>query len=197
MAMNLSKGSTSPVTGTTGTPVSKLLCGVGWDVSGGGQKGLVGRFNRFKGVDLDVSAIARDSAGTPIGGAWFDNLRAFGGAITHTGDNKTGKGDGDDEQVVLDLASMPQEVHSIAITLSSYKGATFEKVNNAQCRLVDLSAGGDGVELGTIYIPIQGDYTAALVARVTRDGNGGWTVENIGKFGHGKTWQQMQAFASQ
>ena len=69
MALDLSKGRTSPVVGNGGLPVSRLLCGIGWDVSGGGQKGLMGRINRFKGVDLDVSAIARDAGGTAIGGA--------------------------------------------------------------------------------------------------------------------------------
>lgn len=174
--------------------VTSVMVGLGWDVSGGGKKGLMGAINRAKGVDLDASAVAFDSNRQAIGCCWYDNMRPFGGALTHTGDNRTGKGDGYDETILADLTRMPAEVQKIVFTLSSYKGASFAKVSNATCGLVDTSNGAENV-IGEIYLPVQGNNTAALVLKVERDGRGGWTAQKLSKLDYGKTWQDLARIA--
>lgn len=188
--LNLTKGRPEPLATSSGSAPSMLRVGVGWESNGGGKKGLMGKFNRLKGVDLDLSVIGRDASGTAIGGAYFDSLQAFGGALRHTGDNTTGKGAGYDEVAYVDLSRMPGQVSQIDVCLSSYKGADFSQVNEATCGVFDDSSGD---QLAEIYLPLEGNYTACLIARLTR-GDNGWSIEHIAKFGNASTWQQMRSF---
>lgn len=176
-----------------GVPVTSVAFGFGWDVSGGGKKGLMGRLNRFKGVDLDASLIALDATGTAIGVAWYDNPRPLGGAMVHLGDNTTGRGDGDDETITADLERLPEEVEMLVCTLSSFKGASFEKVNNATFNIYDANQGN--ALIGQTFLPVQSHETGAIMATVRRSA-GGWTVRKHNIFGPGNTWQHLVRLAT-
>ncbi|WP_104907974.1 TerD family protein [Nostoc sp. 'Lobaria pulmonaria (5183) cyanobiont'] len=96
--------------------------------------------------DLDASVICLDQNGkiTDIGNlVYFGNLSHKSGAITHLGDNLTGAGEGDDEQVLVDLARLPKEIVKLIFTVNIYDCITrkqeFAQVKNAFVRLVNTS----------------------------------------------------------
>jgi|GEM_PF-603001 len=178
-----------------GQAITQFSFGAGWDVSGGGQKGLMGKLNRLKGVDLDVSVVVFDASGQPFGNCHYDNARLFGGAITHTGDNRTGKGEGIDEEVMVDLPRLPDEAATLVCVLSSYKGATFAKVNNAECVVTDRS-GGKNEQFGHLYLPINPSYTAVVLAKAVRTGSG-WAIAEVRSFGNARNSQDVIRLASQ
>ena len=70
---------------------------------------------------------------------WFRQLRSRDGSIIHTGDNRTGAGEGDDEQIIVDLSGVPSEVSTIVFVVNSFTGENFSQIENAFCRLVDKS----------------------------------------------------------
>ncbi|CAE8715446.1 unnamed protein product, partial [Polarella glacialis] len=109
-------------------PMSSSLhstfAGLGWDVTMGE-------------VDLDVSAVMLDSNCRELDCVFFGNVEAKG--ITHSGDNVTGKGAGDDEVITLDLVSIPAQVDQVMFIINIYSlGKDFSQVASPYCRLVSL-----------------------------------------------------------
>ena len=90
---------------------------------------------------------------------------AFGGAISHSGDNLTGAGEGDDEQIRVRLADLPAEVHAPVFTIDSFGGQRFTQVARAFCRLLDER----GAELVRYDLSDTQDTTAVLMAAVVRE----------------------------
>merc|ERR1711924_275048 len=100
-----------------------IMAGLGWDAND-------------KGVDLDVSVVLFDSNGKQVEAIFFGNLSGSG--FKHSGDNLTGEGEGDDEQVHVDLDAVPSQITQAFFVVNAYtKSVTFEKVTNAYCRIVD------------------------------------------------------------
>lgn len=88
--------------------VTHLSIGVSWDPTVGSSGGLMGKLKQKKGTDLDLIAIAMQGA-DPVRLAGLDSLDPLGnGSLVHSGDNQTGKGDGDDETVTVDFARIPR-----------------------------------------------------------------------------------------
>ncbi|MEH2233971.1 MAG: TerD family protein [Nostoc sp.] len=146
MAINLQKGQSISLS-KEAPGLTKLMCGLGWDVPktaiGGG---FFGAFKSTQDCDLDASVICLDQNGkiTDIGNlVYFGNLSHKSGAITHLGDNLTGAGEGDDEQVLVDLARLPKEIVKLVFTVNIYDCITrkqeFAQVKNAFVRLVNTS----------------------------------------------------------
>lgn len=190
--MNLTKGASTPIRTASGTPVTRLYAGAGWSVSGEGKKGLMGRFNRFKGVDLDLAAVLLDTDGQALRMAWFDTPDAFNGAVVLSGDNRTGRGDGDDESLNIDLARVPTMITDVVLIVSAFKeGVSFARVADVTCRLVDAST---NTELGVYYPPIDSAQSAIVLARISRSGDG-WAAVMIGEMGAGKSRAQLLALA--
>lgn len=184
---------TKPASLTTsgGTPLDNLSFHFTWETSGGGKKGMIAGLKKAKGTDLDASLIALDSEKTPIGFASHDNPTPFRGALRHLGDDKRGRGG---ETIEVNLAALPTEVQYLVCVLSSYDGkTTFERVNNA---VFTIYHGDTPTVLGETYLPVQGTDTAALMAKVWRDGNG-WQVERLKVMGRGATWRDVAAMAAQ
>lgn len=192
MSIQLDKGDKAPLVTEAGKVPDRIMAGVGWTAGGGGSKGRFGAFKRDRGVDLDLSVIGRDRKGDAIGGAFYDNLTAFGGALQHTGDNRTGKGDGWDETVEIDLSKMPGSVDSVCIYLSSFKGADFSKIVEAKCGLYAVE-GRTEEEITELYLPIEGTSTACFIARIFRS-NDAWELQHVQKLGTARTWQEMRAW---
>ena len=142
MAINLEKGQRISLS-KEAPGLTKLMCGLGWDVvkrSGG----LFG--GNASNCDLDASVFCLDQDGKVKNVAnvvYFGNLSHKSGAITHLGDNLTGAGDGDDEQVIVDLSRLPQEIKKLVFTVNIYKSVDrkqdFSQVQNAFVRLVNIS----------------------------------------------------------
>ena len=111
-------------------PLARVIMGLGWDPATGRRS-----------IDLDASAIAFDASGKRVGMVWFTHLKEFNGALIHAGDNLTGQGEGDDEQIHVDLPALPDSVASLVFTITSYRGHKFTEVRNAFCRLVEAASG--------------------------------------------------------
>lgn len=120
--------------------LTAINVGLGWDV------------NTFSGgeFDLDASAIMLGANGKVISDShfvFFNNLKSPDGSVTHTGDNLTGEGDGDDEVIQVNLAGVPAEVEKIVFTVSIYdaetRGQNFGGVRNAFIRVVNQSGGAE------------------------------------------------------
>lgn len=147
MSVNLQKGQKVDLTkGNAG--LKRVMVGLGWDeVQQPQSRGLFGgMFGGGKAQDIDCDAIAflLDSSGRIARRAdvvFFNNLRHDSGCVTHQGDNLTGAGEGDDEQIMVDLSRLPAQYDKIVVLVSIYKASErnqhFGMINNAFIRLVD------------------------------------------------------------
>ncbi|WP_227430975.1 TerD family protein [Psychrobacter sp. I-STPA6b] len=195
MAVNLQKGQKISLNKEAGGTLTKIKMGLGWDVaqSASSKKGgfLSGLFGGGSGgedsIDLDASCIMFDSNKQPIDAIWFGQLQSKDGSITHTGDNRTGAGDGDDEVINVDLSRVPASVQSLVFTVNSFTGQTFESVENAFCRIVNAN---NNSEVARYNLSSQGSHTAMIMAKVYRH-NGEWKMHAIGEIASGRTFQDL------
>jgi tellurium resistance protein TerD len=139
MSVSLIKGSNVNLS-KEAPGLTAVAVGLGWDV----------RTTTGTDFDLDASAILCTEAGTVVSPGdfvFYNNLASVNGAVQHTGDNLTGEGDGDDEVIKVDLASVPAEATKIVFPVAIYDGdarkQTFGQVRNAFIRVVDQSSGGE------------------------------------------------------
>merc|ERR1712054_520660 len=96
------------------------------------------------GVDLDVSAVLMDQDGNDLEAVFFGRLESEEHGVQHTGDNLTGEGDGDDEQIVANLARIGPRCHSVFFVVNIYTGGkNFTQVANPYCRVVDDASGSE------------------------------------------------------
>ncbi|MGZ3183574.1 MAG: TerD family protein [Telluria sp.] len=185
MAVNLQKGQKISLEKEAGGALDRITMGLGWDaVKRGGFFGFGGSAQE---IDLDASCVMFDEKGGPVDVVWFRQLRSKDGSITHTGDNRTGAGDGDDEQIIVDLRGVPAHVKSLVFTVNSFTGQSFAQVQNAFCRIVN---NGDGREIARYELSVQGTHTAQIMAKLYRH-NGEWKMHAIGENGNGRTFDQL------
>jgi len=185
MAVNLQKGQKISLEKEAGGALSRVTMGLGWDVAKSG--GFFGFGAKSQAVDLDASVVMFDDANRPVDVVWFRQLKSRDGSITHTGDNRTGAGDGDDEQIVVDLRTVPASVKSLVFTVNSFTGQNFATVQNAFCRLFDTNS---GKEIARYDLSVQGPHTAQIMAKLYRH-NGEWKMHAIGENGTGRTFDDL------
>lgn len=174
MPINLSKG--QKVDLTKGNPSLKnIMVGLGWDVNA---------FDSGSDFDLDAAAFMLGSNGkcpTDKEFVFYGNLKHQSNSVEHMGDNLTGEGDGDDEQIKVDLANIPSNVEKIAFTVTIYdsenRRQNFGQVSNAFIRIVDEATGAELIryDLGEDF-SIE---TAVVVGELYRH-NGEWKFNAIG-----------------
>jgi len=131
----LSKGGNVSLTKEAGAAgLSAVVVGLGWDV----------RTTTGVDYDLDASALLCGAAGKVLSDnhfVFYNNLTSPDGAVEHTGDNRTGEGEGDDEQIKVNLALLGPEVQKIVIPVSiddaDTRGQNFGQVSNAFIRVVN------------------------------------------------------------
>mmetsp|Transcript_20319 Transcript_20319/g.46636 ORF Transcript_20319/g.46636 Transcript_20319/m.46636 type:complete len:445 (+) Transcript_20319:120-1454(+) len=153
--------------------LQRVTAGLGWDVRG-------------KGVDLDVSAVLFDSGAKVVNTVFFGNLKACG--VKHSGDNLTGEGDGDDEQIQIDLGAVPSQVHQVFLVVNIYtKNVTFDRVKNAYCRIFDST----NAELARFVLQEAGSKSCLLMARLFREAveAARWSFQALGTFSTGSMWK--------
>ena len=180
MAVNLQKGQKISLEKEAGGALTSVVMGLGWDVAK--KKGLFG-FGRNQEIDLDASCFMFDDNNHPVDLVYFGHLRSNDGSIQHSGDNRTGEGDGDDEQIAVNLARVPANIKSLVFTVNNYTGQDFSQVENAYCRLVD---GQSGKEIARYDLSAQGSHNAQIMAKLYRH-NGEWKMHAIGENGRGET----------
>ncbi|MEZ0490826.1 TerD family protein [Kineococcus sp. TBRC 1896] len=179
MAVSLTKGQKLSLSKSGGGELTRVFMGLGWDAV---AKGLFRK--KAVDIDLDASVLLFDGGGKLLDEVWFQQLRSKDGSVTHSGDNLTGEGDGDDEVVHLDLPAVPAAVQTLVFTVSSFTGQNFGQVQNAVCRLVD-AAGAQQVELARYELSEAGPHTALVMAKLTREGSG-WAMTAIGAPAQGR-----------
>ncbi|WP_340622242.1 TerD family protein [Xenorhabdus siamensis] len=177
-SVSLSKQSTS---------LDKIDFGLGWDPIAP-KKGFLSRL--FSGdnneIDLDASCILLDKSGNTIDVVWFGQLNSECGSVKHSGDNLTGEGDGDDEVISVDLIKLPADVEYLAFTVNSFRGQTFNDVENAFCRVVDQN----GKELARYQLNEQGAHTGIIISSLCRN-SGQWDFTAHGVACRGRTIEDM------
>ncbi|MDY2736213.1 TerD family protein [Intestinibacter sp.] len=174
MAITLSKG--QKVSLTKGNPGLKhLVVGLGWDT------------NKYDGgfdFDLDSAAFLLGEGGKVNNDAdfiFYNNLKHSSGAVEHLGDNLTGAGDGDDEQIKVDLSLVPANVSKIAFTVTIHEALerrqNFGQVSNSFVRVVNEDTKEEllNYELGEDF-SIE---TAVVVCEIYRH-NGEWKFNALG-----------------
>ncbi|WP_394583943.1 TerD family protein [Cytobacillus firmus] len=174
MGIQLSKGQRIDLT-KTNPGLTKAIIGLGWDT------------NKYSGghdFDLDASAFLADENSKCANDhdfIFYNNLQHPSGAVIHTGDNRTGEGDGDDEQLVVDFTKIPSHVHRIGITVTIHdaelRQQNFGQVSNAFVRLVDESSNQE-----LLRFDLGEDFsieTAVVFCELYRHGND-WKFNAIG-----------------
>lgn len=174
MSISLTKGQKIDL--TKGNPgLSKVLVGLGWDVN---------KYDGQAAFDLDTAAFVLAPNGKVSSDSdfvFYNNLKHSSGAIQHMGDNRTGIGEGDDEQIRVDLSKVPSSVDKIAFTVTIHEAEerrqNFGQVSNAYIRIMDES---NGKEL--IRYDLGEDFsveTAVIAGELYRSGSE-WKFNAVG-----------------
>jgi tellurium resistance protein TerD len=137
MPVSLSKGGNVSLS-KEAPGLTAVIVGLGWDV----------RTTTGTDFDLDASAIVVDAGGKVISDqhfVFFNNLKTPDGAVEHTGDNTTGAGEGDDEQIKVNFATIPPNADKVVFPVSIYdavnRGQSFGQVRNAFIRVINQAGG--------------------------------------------------------
>ncbi len=174
MPVNLQKG--QKVSLTKDNPgLNNVIVGIGWDIN---------RFDTGGDFDLDSAAFMLTDAGRVSNQddfIFFGNLTHPSGSVRHMGDNLTGAGDGDDEQIRIELSKVPANISRIAFTVTIYdaeqRRQNFGQVSNAYVRIFDES---NGLEL--LRYDLGEDFsieTAAVFGELYKNG-AEWKFNAIG-----------------
>ncbi|GCE76195.1 TerD family protein [Cellulomonas biazotea] len=174
MAVSLSKGGNVSLT-KAAPGLTAVVVGLGWDL----------RTTTGDDFDLDASAIVVGTDGKVLTDkhfVFFNNLTSADGSVQHLGDNLTGAGDGDDEQVKVDLAAVPAEADKIVFPVSIYdadsRGQTFGQVRNAFIRVVNQA---DGVELARYDLSEDASTETAMVFGELYRNGAEWKFRAVGQ----------------
>jgi tellurium resistance protein TerZ len=184
--VSLQKGQSVRLEKSGGGSLTRVAMGLGWDVRK--AKGFFGKLVGGGGkIDLDASCLLFDAQGNLLDQVWFRQLSTRDGSIVHSGDNRTGAGDGDDEVIQVDLTRLPATVQTLLFTVNSFLGDSFDRIENAYCRLVDST---NGKEMARYDLTGAGSHTGQLMAKLTRNGDG-WDMKALGDRTSGRTFQDM------
>ena len=173
MAVNLTKGQKVDLTkGNHG--LTNVTVGLGWDT------------NKYEGgdFDLDTHAFLLGANGKVTSNddfIYFNNKTHNSGSVEHTGDNLTGAGDGDDEQINVHLDKVPVNIDKIAFTIAIYQASqrnqNFGMVDNAYVRVFNTD---NNEELIRYDLTEDFSIETAIVAGEIYRHNGEWKFSAVG-----------------
>ena len=186
--VSLSKNQSVSLAKTAGSALSTIAIGLGWDPIKKKAGFFSGLFGGSDSIDLDASCVLFDAQGNPIDLVWFQQLNSRCGSVRHRGDNMTGEGDGDDEVIDVNLNALPSNVAFLAVTVNSFRGQTFNEVENAFCRVVNTTSGEQ--EVCHYKLNEQGPHSGILIASLARQG-GDWSFTAHGLPCQGRTVEDM------
>jgi stress response protein SCP2 len=173
--IELQRGDEMALAREDGTPLGRLTMGLGWD-----KKAGAGALSGSNTPDVDLDASAVQYAGDQLFDlAFFNHLETRDGSVVHLGDNISGRGEGDDEQITIDLDQVYPRVDTMLFLVSSYHGHSLEWVQNAYCRLSDE----DGDEIARFTLTEGVPRTGFMMAKMFRDpgDTGAWRLKAIGQ----------------
>ncbi|SOB49213.1 TerD family protein [Pseudomonas lundensis] len=174
MALSLTKGGNLSLT-KEAPGMTKVLVGLGWDA----------RSTDGQDFDLDASAFLLKADGKVRADSdfiFYNQLKSVDGSVEHTGDNRTGKGDGDDEAIKVDLSKIPADIHKIAFTVTIHEAEarrqSFGQVRNAFIRIVNQDT---NVEVGRYDLDEDASTeTAVIFGELYRHGTE-WKFRAVGQ----------------
>lgn len=186
----LQKGDKIPLSELIDETVSHIVVGLGWDPAPlpGFFASLMGKKNH---IDLNLVCLVFDKDGKMIANITGDNM-AFGEkAVMHTGDDKMGTGSGDDEQVFVNPARVPQEAEHLVFAMYSQSGQPFSEIRNVICRVATFP--GD-MEMIRYALPSTDTMKTHMIARLSRNGND-WLLHAIGESVAARTAEEYRDLA--
>lgn len=174
MSVSLSKGGNVSLSKEE-PGLSRILIGLGWDT----------RTTDGTDFDLDASAFLL-AAGDKVRGdadfIFYNNLRSSDGSVEHTGDNRTGEGDGDDEALKVELGSVPADVQKIAVSVTIHDGEarrqSFGMVSNAFIRIVNDATAR---EIARYDLSEDASTETAMIFGEVYRHNGEWKFRAVGQ----------------
>ncbi|UCM90475.1 TerD family protein [Streptomyces marincola] len=174
MAVSLTKGGNVSLT-KEAPGLTAVAVGLGWDV----------RVTTGTDFDLDASAIAVNAAGRVYSDShfvFFNNKQTPDRTIVHAGDNRTGEGQGDDEQINVELAGLPADVDKIVFPVSIYdadsRGQNFGQVRNAYIRIVNQA---NGTEIARYDLSEDAATETAMVFGELYRSGADWKFRAVGQ----------------
>jgi tellurium resistance protein TerD len=175
VAVNLTKGGNVSLTKEAGGTLSAVTVGLGWDA----------RTTDGAAFDLDASAILVKADGKVLSDkhfVFYGNLASPENAVVHSGDNLTGQGAGDDEQIKVSLGTVPADVDKIVFPVSVYEadkhGQNFGQVRNAFIRVVNDA---DGSELARYDLSEDASTETAMVFGELYRNGAEWKFRAVGQ----------------
>ena len=175
MAVNLSKG--QRVSLDKSLTMAKI--GLGWDTN---------RYDGGQDFDLDACVFLLGSNGKVMRDedfVFYNNLSARNGAVVHTGDNRTGEGEGDDETILIDFTKIPPEIEKIAVTVTIFdaeqKHQNFGQVSNSYVHVLKVENPDDvgGEEVLRFDLVEEFSIETALVVCEIYRYNGDWKFNAV------------------
>ena len=175
--------------------LKQVVVGLGWDEAKASseKKGLFGRIfgssssGSTQSIDCDAFAVmleSNDRLASNDDVIFYGNLHAKGGSVSHTGDNLTGEGDGDDEQIIINLPAVNNRITKIIIGVCIFrgteKGQDFSKIENAFVRIVNSNNNQEMCRYnlsGKEY----GGYTTMKFGELYRESDGSWAFRACGE----------------
>lgn len=174
MAVSLQKGGNVSLT-KEAPGLTNVIVGLGWDT----------RKTDGSAFDLDASVFMLGESGKVLSDAafiFFNNKKSPCGSVESLGDNRSGEGEGDDEQVKLNLATMPADVKKIVFAVTIYDAETrkqnFGQVSNAYIRLVNEA---DGKELARYDLSEDASVETAMLFGEVYHHNTDWKFKAVGQ----------------
>ncbi|MCX7748332.1 MAG: TerD family protein [Clostridia bacterium] len=174
MAISLSKGQKVDLT-KTNPGLTKILVGLGWDTN---------KYDGGADFDLDAAAFLLGGNGKVTSDSdfvFYNNANGGGGSVIHSGDNRTGAGEGDDEVIKIDLAAVPATIEKIDFTITIHEATqrnqNFGQVSNSYVRILNEETGQE-----ILRYDLGEDYsveTAIVVGELYRNA-GEWKFNAIG-----------------
>ena len=184
MSVNLQKGQKVNLRKNDKEELKRVMVGLGWDEVQQ-KRGLFGFLTPQQDIDCDASAILckRGKLGEfKSDVVFYNNLRHYSGAVVHQGDNLTGAGDGDDEQIFVDLGTLPSDYDRIVFVVTIYQAVErkqhFGLIENAFIRICDASNGSEFCKFN-LSENYQGK-TAMIVGEMVKV-DGEWKFNAIGQ----------------
>jgi tellurium resistance protein TerD len=174
MGVSLSKGGNVSLT-KTAPGLTAVIVGLGWDP----------RTTTGADFDLDASALMVKADGKIVSDGhfvFFNNLTSPDGSVEHSGDNLTGGGDGDDEQIKVNLDGVPAEVDKVVFPVSIYDAETrqqsFGQVRNAFIRIINQA---DNAELARYDLSEDASTETAMIFGELYRNAGEWKFRAVGQ----------------
>eukprot|EP01080_Neovahlkampfia_damariscottae_P002155 gene2155-2020_t len=157
---------------------SQMKVGLQWDIFEGQQE-----------VDLDASCVLFDDFGRILDAAFYNQKETEDKSVTHSGDCKDGKIEGDDEFIIIDFTKMSQKVKAIVIVLNAYQGGDFSNVETAKANVSDTHINQPIVSMS---LARKGKHTGLIMCTIFRDDFKNWHIKNIDRVCGGKNFQEVE-----